>query len=843
MQGLFYFSKSSREATILTMNVGYDIRSIAKIIDGKLVGASIADSIEVLLIDSRKVVVSDTALFIAIVGEQHNGHQYITNLVKRGFKNFVVSTQQELPEGCCQIMVPDTLEALHKIAKNNRQRFTYPVVGIIGSNGKTVVKEWLFQLLQADKRIVRSPKSYNSQIGVPVSIWKMRGQHEIALIEAGISKVGEMQKLEAIISPSDVIITNIHEAHDENFENRFIKAQEKIALAKSAKRIFYCCDYEEINQAVQKLNNIEKITWSKTDKNCSFLIKNVKKEQKNSKISGFYLKSEVKIEIPFNDDASIENAIHCWLFLLAEGYENSNIAERMKKLTSVTMRLELKAGINGNTLINDSYNSDIASLGIALDLLNQQRQHNKKILILSDIYESGKSQHELYSEVAKLVRSKQIDMLIGVGDALVRHQDCFNLKNAQFFDTTKSVVNALSELQFENSAILIKGARAFHFEKISRSLEQKSHETVLEINLTAIQNNLNYYRSLLKSSTKVMVMVKAFSYGSGTHEIANVMQFNNVDYLGVAYADEGIALRKAGVTLPIMVMNPEREAFQAMIKYKLEPEIYTQELLINFINVLGTSLMSDGSVFPIHIKLDTGMHRLGFQEGDLEGLIGVLTSNEIIKVQSVFSHLVGSGDDKFDKFTANQFQKFELMTKQLQKELAYSFDRHILNSSGVERFPESQYNMVRLGIGIHGVAATARAQKNLDQVAVLKSSISQIRVVKKGDTIGYNRSGIAEQDMKIATVSIGYADGFSRRLGNRKGKMIINGKAAPVVGDVCMDMCMLDVTTVNCKEGDSAIVFGDLQYSLLNVAQDLDTIPYEVLTSISQRVKRVYFWE
>ena len=825
------------------MDISYDIESISSLVNGKIVGPASLNHIRVLLIDSRRVVEPSTALFIAIVGGQNDGHKYVGQLVQRGFKSFLVSRELDLPNDCCQIIVKDTLVALQEIVKIHRQQFNYSVIGITGSNGKTVVKEWLFQLLQADLNVVRSPKSYNSQIGVPLSIWKMSKQNEVALIEAGISKVGEMLLLEKIIKPNDVILTNIHEAHDENFKDRQDKAGEKLSLAKDAERIFYCSDYAEIAHCVSKLENIKKISWSINDEKCNFYVKKINKTAKFSKIDAIYSKSKIKIEIPFTDNASIENAIHCWLYLLESGYSNSVIAERMMGLVAVTMRLELKAGINGNTLINDSYNSDIASLGIALDLLNQQHQHSKKALILSDIYESGQNPSALYNEIAQLVLSKNIDRIIGVGDHLLQNQDCFELMDAHFFETTENVIAELHTLQFENEAILIKGSRAFQFEKISRSLEQKSHETVLEINLTAIQNNLNYYRSLLKPSTKVMVMVKAFSYGSGTHEIASIMQFNNVDYLGVAYADEGVALRKAGITTPIMVMNPEREAFHSMIKHKLEPEIYNLELLQGFIGLLKSSLHADGSLFPIHIKLDTGMHRLGFEEEELSALLAILDDNELIKVQSVFSHLVGSGYEKYDEYTLSQFSKFDAMALIIERSLTYTFDRHILNSSGVERFPVSQYDMVRIGIGIHGVGVMPKTKRNIEQVATLKSSISQIRIVKKGETVGYNRSGIANQNMRIATVAIGYADGYMRSLGNGKGKMIINGESATVVGDVCMDMCMLDVSSVDCKEGDDVVIFGDSNYSLLDISRDLGTIPYEVLTSISQRVKRVYFWE
>lgn len=822
------------------MVYGYDIATISNIIAGQIVGKQSSSAITNIFIDSRKIVEPEGSLFFALVGEQHDGHQYVTSLVKRGFTCFVVSRELDLPDHCCQIIVENATKGLQLLAGYHRAKFNIPVVGITGSNGKTIVKEWLFQLLQTDKYIVRSPKSYNSQIGVPLSLWKLEKVHELAFFEAGISELGEMDLLEQMIKPSDVIVTNILGAHDENFENRQVKANEKIRLAKNASCVFYCLDYPELKGAFSGML-IKQNTWSKKEKKCTLYIKSVIKGEGFTDIVGEYKQQIISVTIPFNDDASIENAIHCWLYLLENNFPNVVIAERMRLLSPVSMRLEFKQGTNNNTIINDSYNSDINSLGIAIDLLNQQQQHSKKVLILSDIYESGKIPKDLYQEVNTLLKAKKVDFLIGVGRQIFEAKKYLSGVEAQFYESTEDTIKALVNMQLSDCAILVKGSRKFHFEKVSKALEFKSHKTVLEINLSSIQQNLNYYRSLLQPETKVMVMVKAFSYGSGTHEIANLMQFNNVDYLGVAYADEGVALRKAGITLPIMVMNPEKEAFQEIIKYQLEPEIYSLSLFQEFCESLRSSLMVDGKIFPIHIKVDTGMHRLGFLPEEITELIRQIKLDKLVKVQSVFSHLVGSGRNELDSFTNQQMNSLDDVYRKISDSFDYKIDRHILNSGGIERFPDAQYEMVRLGIGLHGIAVLPKTQRKLAQVATLKSSISQIKEVKKGETVGYNRSGIASKDLKIATVAIGYADGYSRRLGNGVGKMIVNGKKVRTIGDICMDMCMLDVTNISCQVGDRAIVFGDANYTLDEMANDLETIPYEILTGISQRVKRVYY--
>ncbi len=661
------------------MRYGYDIAAISNIIDGQIIGTQPTSEITNIFVDSRKIVEPEGTLFFALVGDQHDGHQYIASLVQRGVSCFVVARRVNIPDHCCQIIVENTTIGLQLLAGYHRAKFDIPVVGITGSNGKTIVKEWLFQLLQKEKHIARSPKSYNSQIGVPLSLWKIEPKHELAFVEAGISEQGEMYLLEQMIKPTAVIVTNILGAHDENFENRQVKANEKIRLAKNASSVYYCLDYPELEEAFRGMK-LKQNTWSKKEKESTLYIKSVIKEDGFARIVGEYKQQIISISIPFNDDASIENAIHCWLYLLEQDVPNEVIAERIEVLVPVSMRLEFKQGTNNNTIINDSYNSDINSLGIAIDLLNQQQQHPKKVVILSDIYESGKVAKDLYREVNTLLKAKKVDFLIGVGRQLFLAKKYLDGVDAQFYETTEEAIKALMNMQLSNCAILVKGARKFHFEKVSKALEFKRHKTVLEINLSSIQQNLNYYRSLLQPGTKVMVMVKAFSYGSGTHEIANLMQFNNVDYLGVAYADEGVALRKAGITLPIMVMNPEKEAFPEIIKYQLEPEIYSLSLFQEFCEALRSSLMLDGKKFPIHIKVDSGMHRLGFLSKEIAELIHQIKLDKLVKIQSVFSHLVGSGRNELDAFTNQQISALDGVYRMISDHFEYKIDRHILNS-------------------------------------------------------------------------------------------------------------------------------------------------------------------
>ena len=822
----------------------YTTEQITEIVGGRLVMNSPDDHrIVDLLTDSRKIIHPETSLFFAINGERHDGHKFIPELIVQGVRNFVVSDYSEnlaLLQANF-IVVGESLVAMQKLAAWHRQRFHFPVVGITGSNGKTIVKEWLYQLLRADKNIVRSPKSFNSLVGVPLSLWLMNEENQLGLIEAGISRPGEMEKLQSMIQPTIGIFTNIGSAHDENFIGPQQKVEEKMKLFLGVDTLIYCKDFPLIHDTVQHTlfdqENVRYFTWSKKSK-ADLQIRRITKGTDESEIQGVYNNQFHKIRIPFTDDASVDNAIHCWSLMIVLGYEQDLIKERMHFLNPVAMRLEMKTGINNTSVINDSYNSDIGSLTIALDFLNQQKQHNTRTIILSDILQSGRNEENLYREVAGLLLAKGVDKMIGIGDAILRQQHLFSTP-AKFFASTEEFLRDASISDFREETILLKGARPFGFEKIGKMLQQKAHETVMEINLNALVHNLNYYRSRVKPTTKMMAMVKAMSYGTGSFEIANILQFHHVDYLAVAYTDEGVDLRKTGITLPIMVMNPEVQSFEAMIRYRLEPEIYNFRLLNQLNEVLRKH---DGEPFRIHIKFDTGMRRLGFEESELNELVVRLRNNRNLRIESVFSHLAASDEAEHDGFTRIQLERFARMSKAVQEEFEYPICKHILNSSGILRFSEAQFDMVRLGIGLYGFASTNNEQQQLQHVATLKTTISQIKSVPANETIGYSRKGKLTRDSLIATVAIGYADGINRRLGNGVGTMIVNGKRAPLVGSVCMDMCMLDITDIPAREGDEVIVFGS-ELSVNEVATALGTIPYEIIAGVSQRVKRVYYQE
>jgi Alr-MurF fusion protein len=824
----------------------YSAKDITKIVSGDLLRDGNQEEIKHLLLDSRKVSATEGVLFFAIDGDRHNGHQYIPELYKIGIRNFVVSKPSEaysdFPDASF-IKVEDAKKALQQLAVYHRERFKIPVIAITGSNGKTIIKEWLYQLLREDENIVRSPKSYNSQIGVPLSIWQLKEDHSLAIFEAGISLPGEMELLEKIIQPETGIFTNIGEAHAENFISYEQKVKEKLKLFINCKQLIYCKDYSLIDQYVKEELDLKKLkvfTWSKKSR-ADLQIGKVSKADHETEIQGIYNNDFIRIKIPFTDEASIENAIHCWALMLLLGHDSKQISQRMQLLSPVAMRLELKEGINNCSIINDSYNSDLGSLNIALDFLNQQKQHLRKTLILSDILQTGKDEEKLYSEVAAMIEKKGIDKLIGIGDAIARQEHLFKIKK-QFYQTTEEFLSSYIAENFQDETILLKGARTFGFEKISRILQQKAHETVLEINLESIVHNLNYFRSKLKPGTKIMAMVKAFSYGSGSFEIANILQFHRVDYLAVAYADEGVELRKAGITLPIMVMNPEEQSFDTMLQYGLEPEIYSFRVLNLFDETLKRNSGKLSKPFPIHLKLDTGMHRLGFEEKDINELVVRIKNNKMLTVQTIFSHLAASDEDEHDDFTKEQIRRFSEMSDTIMAYLDSPIARHILNSAGVVRFPQAQYEMVRLGVGLYGIGINEYEQSRLQHVSTLKTIISQIKQVPKGDSIGYSRKATAKEDMKIATLPIGYADGLSRRLGNGKGKVLIDGKPAPFVGNICMDMCMIDITKIHAKEGDEVIIFSP-DHPITELAKDLETIPYETLTMVSRRVKRVYYHE
>lgn len=821
----------------------YTVQDIAELIHAVFLAEYQSEKvfIDTLAIDSRNIKNNRETIFFAIIGARNNGHRYIDDLYKSGFRNFVISDESHYHKKYEQanfLLVKDTLKALQLLASEHRNRFNFPVVGITGSNGKTVVKEWLFQLLHTDYHIVKSPKSYNSQVGVPLSVWQINEFNNFGIFEAGISLPYEMQNLAEIIRPQIGIFTNIGEAHAENFVNLTQKIEEKIKLFQQSEILIYCKDYDELNNQLRKsslLKNTSFFTWSRKH-NADLLVVKAEKDRQETNLKAIYKNNFIEITIPFVDEASIENAIHCWCLMLYLNYDNLTIGQRMNLLSPVAMRLEMKQGINNCSVINDSYNSDIDSLSIALDFLNQQNQHNQKTLILSDILQSGKQEEKLYEEVAAMCKDKGVSRLIGIGEALCNNAALFP-ENSKFYKSTEDFIEQISISSFKDETILLKGARTFKFEQISKLLQQKTHQTILEINLNALVANINYFKTYLHPETKVMAMVKAFSYGSGSFEIANILQYNRIDYLAVAYSDEGVELRKAGIKLPIMVMNPEVQSFYNMIQYNLEPEIYSFKILKEYSDFIKKNTKEK---VAIHIKLDSGMHRLGFELNDMNELCVRLKNNHQLEVKSVFSHLAASDEKDHDDFTIQQINNYTEMCQTLEKHLKYKFIKHILNSSGVLRFKNYQFDMVRLGIGMHGLADSNN--QSLIPTVQLKTVISQIKNLQAGESIGYSRKGRALKSMKIATVPIGYADGYTRKLGNGVGVMMINGMPAPTIGNICMDMTMLDITKIQAQEGDEVIVFGE-EYSIVQLAKAAETIPYEILSCLSSRIKRVYYHE
>ena len=834
------------------MKPEYQIAEVVKAVGGKLLSKNKKEtSIHELLLDSRKLIHPTQTLFFALGGMKLDGHSYIEELYKKGVRNFVVTKEpntETFPDANF-VLVKDAIIALQKLTGAHRSKFQLPVIAITGSNGKTVVKEWLYQLLHEDYHIVRSPKSYNSQVGVPLSLWLINNENTLGIFEAGISEAGEMQKLEKIIRPTIGVLTNVGEAHNEGFLSIRHKTKEKLNLFVNAEILIYCKDYPDINQSLGEINALRDkpqnvMSWSMSSE-ADVQVTSVLHKNNHSFITCVYQNKELEFEIPFSDKASVENAIHCACVMLYLKCKFSTIRERMKHLSRIAMRLEMKDAINNCSLINDTYNSDIGSLKIAIDFLKQQNQHPKKTVILSDILQSGRGEIDLYQEVANLLEECKVNRLIGIGTSLSRQKKLFEKNEALQFESYESTEDFLKNLDsssFNNEVILLKGARRFRFEVIGKFLEKKAHETVLEINLNALTHNLKVYQSLLKPETKIMAMVKAFSYGSGSFEIANTLQFNRVDYLAVAYADEGIELRKNGITLPIMVMNPELRSFEAMIQYNLEPEIYSLNLLDKFTEVLALLRNGDDGKYKIHIELETGMNRLGFSKEEIPELIERIRPNHQLQIASVFSHLAASEDKAYDDFTKEQIKNFEAMSKLICDEFDYKILRHILNSNGITRRTKAQFDMVRLGIGLYGIDSSEKVNAKLLPVSTLKTTISQIKHVKKGDTVGYGRVGKVSKDKTIATVGIGYADGLSRKLSDKNGRMLVNGKLVPIIGNVCMDMTMLDITGTEASEGDEVIVFGN-NPSVEEVAEAAETIAYEILTGISGRVKRVYFQE
>ena len=811
-----------------------------------IAGEEYAESnvIKSVSIDSRTIADVASCLFFAIKGVRHDGHLYMDELYAKGVRNFVISNPDfnlsKFTDACC-LLVPDSLTALQQLAAWIRNQFTYPVLGITGSNGKTIVKEWLYELLQDDLSIIRSPKSFNSQVGVPLSVLNMTDKFDLAIFEAGISQPKEMGKLTNVIAPTIGLITNIGDAHQENFKDKAEKVDEKLTLFESCEMIIYPKDHELIHQRIQlkyKGKSPQLFSWSFMDPKANLHIRLEQKE--NSSILKFIsLGEEKQLKIPFTDEAGIENACQCIAFMVATKLLNEKVLSRFSKLQPVAMRLEIKEGINNCSLINDYYNSDINSLEIALQFLNSQSITRKQsqTLILSDIRQSGYTAGELARVVVRLTKTYRIDRLICIGDELWKHQALFPT-GLEFYRNTNEFIRSFRPSGFSHEHILLKGAREFKFERIATLLQKKYHQTQLEINLNALIENLNKYKALLKPETKIMVMVKAFSYGSGTIEIARALEFQKVDYLAVAVADEGIELRQAGIETPIIVMNPEEHSFEIMLEYRLEPNIYSIELYHQF--DLAAKRMAV-SAFPVHLKIETGMHRLGFSsEEELRMIAQQIPEVGRLRVKSVFSHLAASDDEMHDEFTKKQHDQFIKLSEVIMQLQPEPVIRHILNSAGIERFSDFQMEMVRLGIGLYGVSQSPAIQA--ETVARWTTAISQVKDVSIGETIGYSRKGQADHAKKVAIIPVGYADGYDRRLSNGTGKVWINGQMYPVIGNICMDMTMIDVTGTNINAGDQVELMGE-NIHLEQLSEWMGTIPYEILTGISQRVRRIYIQE
>lgn len=815
------------------------IDKITKVTGARRIGDQAAN-IDWLLTDSRSLCFPEATLFFALKTATGDGHKYIPELYLRGVRNFVVSELPDHPEKYLDanfLLTDSPLKALQKLAAHNRKACQVPVVGVTGSNGKTIVKEWLYQILAPERVVTRSPRSYNSQIGVPLSVWMMDSGTDLAIIEAGISEMGEMETLRDIIRPTAGILTNIGSAHQENFFTLEDKCMEKLQLFKNCDVLIYNADDHFISDCVAKaMITSKEIAWSRHDNDRPLFIENIEKGDSSTKVSYRYLDIPGDYEINFIDDASIENSIHCLAAALYFMVPPSIIAAKMAALEPVAMRLEVKEGSNDCIIINDTYNSDPASLDIALDFMARRSDSlkRKRTLILSDMLQTGESDKLLYHKVAEMAGSRGIDKVIGIGSGIKAGSGFFKMEK-YFFDTVDEFLNSGLVEKMKRELVLIKGARSFHFDRIADMLEKKVHETILEVDLGALVDNLNTYRRILERDTKMVCMVKASAYGAGSYEVAKTLQEHRVDYLAVAVADEGSALRQAGITSQILIMNPEMTAFETMFNYKLEPEVYSFHLLDELIKAAEKEGVTN---FPIHIKIDTGMHRLGFAPEEMPRLVEKLKHQTSVIPRSVFSHLVGSDSEEYDEFTRRQIQIFDTTSRILTDAYSHKILRHILNTAGIQRYPQAQFDMVRLGLGLYGV--NPNDNNILHNVSTLKTTILQIHDVKAEETVGYSRRGLLERDSRIAAIPIGYADGLNRHLGCGHGYCIVNGMKAPYVGNICMDVAMIDVTDIPCKEGDRVTIFGE-QLPVTRLAEELDTIAYEIFTAVSDRVKRVYY--
>lgn len=818
----------------------YSIHTIATIVQAQVVQEGMMDTpIEHLCIDSRRIIDAPHSVFFALHTSKRNGHDYINACYEKGIRCFIVeeAVDTSVLKEAAVLQVNNSLHALQQLAAYHRRNFSIPVIGITGSNGKTIVKEWLYQLLSDRFVVARSPKSYNSQVGVPLSVWQLQPHHTLGIFEAGISQQDEMEALASIIQPTIGVFTHLGDAHREGFENKEQKLQEKWKLFQKASVLIYSPD--TCGGVSVPSTSIQQLRWGKDDTN-ELQVVTVKKETQHTDVVLKWNQQTLQFQLPFTDEASVQNALTCTAVCLYLELPAEVLQQKLLQLKPVSLRLELKKGRHHCTLINDSYSADLDSFEIALNFLQQQQQHSRRSIILSDLAVGKEQEAATYNALVRLIASHKVQRVIGVGTVLHHYlkEQLPATVSYYAFGSTEELIHQLPLLQLQDEAILIKGARSFELEQLMPLLEQQVHQTVLEINLSAIAHNIQSIRRRLQPGVKLMAMVKAFSYGSGSYEIANLLQYHGVDYLAVAFADEGVELRRAGIRLPIMVMNPESVTFDLLTAYNLEPELYSLEMTAAFANYL----QQEGfTYYPVHIKIDTGMHRLGFMPAEWTQLLQWLQGKDLFAVQTVFSHLAAAEDANEDDFTKAQARLFDEACTLIAQTTGQSFLKHICNTSGIMRHPQLQYDMVRMGIGMFGVAGTEPTE--LQEALCLKTTVAQLKQLQPGETVGYNRRGIIQQPSVIATVRIGYADGYPRNLGNGKGFMLVKGVPVPVIGTVCMDMTMLDVTHIaDVKEGDEVMVFGP-QLSIQEVAKRSGTIAYEIMSGISQRVKRVYFEE
>ena len=780
----------------------YSLSDIAKIVGGRLMGCDLG--VTSVATDSRSYAIAPDTLFVAMKGVNHDAHDHIAEVEERGVKAFMVEREIALSEGCGAVIVENSLKALQALATYHRKQFTGKVVAITGSNGKTTVKEWIAQCAPRNAKIFRSPRSYNSQLGVALSLLMLENSYDVAIIEAGISERGEMERLRTMIEPDMVIFTSIGDAHQQGFASLEEKILEKLALAKSAESIIYHSSYSELAKV---------ITANYNGKNL---------------IDAAYAKT-----LHSGNEASQRNAELVATFFEEMGYGEPDFSQ----LQPVAMRLEVKQGINNSIIIDDSYSADLNSLSIALDNLRSVAGSRKTMLILSDILQSDK---EVCKKIADAVYEAGIDHFVGIGEVLIQHRDHF-VANSTFFTSVEEALTNISKLDIADYAILIKGNRASRMERISHRLEQHSHTTVLEVNLQAMVRNINYFRSKIGASTRLVAMVKASGYGAGETEVAQMLQKQGVAYLAVAFADEGVALREGGITMPIVVLNADDASFDTMITHSLEPEIYSFRSLCSFVQAVERAGEQN---YPIHLKIDSGMHRLGFQESDIEQLNSELAhASQSVRVASIFTHLCVADEEAQDDFSKEQITKFERISSAIMASLPYRPLRHAAASEAMLRFEEARFDMCRLGIGLYGFSTTVG--EVLEPVSTLRTRIVQIRTLHDGDTVGYGRHGKIVGEKRIATIPVGYADGLNRHLGNGAWEMIVGGKRAKTIGNICMDSCMIDITDIEgVKEGDEVTIFSaERGNTAADMASALGTIPYEILTSVAKRVKRVYINE